>query len=118
MLASNLPNNTFFPTQYVAISLSFHITCSVSQLQTAAVEAVNDRVFERNEICLGLPSKGSMAIDTLDLLKDCQLPVKHVNPRQYVAQNPQLFLGLPFRRIVQIFASSLPISSQFSNFQF
>ncbi|KAM1426927.1 hypothetical protein PS1_019399 [Malus domestica] len=91
MLASNLPNNTFFPTQYVAISLSFHITCSVSQLQTAAVEAVNDRVFERNEICLGLPSKGSMAIDTLDLLKDCQLPVKHVNPRQYVAQNPQGF---------------------------
>ncbi|KAM1775302.1 hypothetical protein ACFX12_044563 [Malus domestica] len=89
MLASNLPNNTFFPTQYFAISLSFHITCSVSQLQTAAAEAVNGRVFERNEICLGLPSKGSMATDTLDLLKDYQLPVRHVNPHQYVAQIPQ-----------------------------
>lgn len=31
-----------------------------------------------------------MAADTLDLLRDCQLSVKHVNPRQYVAQIPQL----------------------------
>ncbi|ONH89748.1 hypothetical protein PRUPE_8G013600 [Prunus persica] len=91
MLASN-PNLTkcpFFPTRYVPISRSFHITCSVSQLQSAA-EVVNGRVPERNEIRLGLPSKGRMAADTLDLLKDCQLSVKHVNPRQYVAQIPQL----------------------------
>lgn len=91
MLASN-PNLTkcpFFPTRYVPISRSFHITCSVSQLQSAA-EVVNGRVPERNEIRLGLPSKGRMAADTLDLLKDCQLSVKHVNPRQYVAQIPQV----------------------------
>lgn len=48
------------------------------------------RVPERSEIRLGLPSKGRMASDTLDLLKDCQLSVKQVNPRQYVAQIPQL----------------------------
>ncbi|KAB2635107.1 ATP phosphoribosyltransferase 2 [Pyrus ussuriensis x Pyrus communis] len=89
MLASNLPKSPFFPTHYVPISRSFHISCSVS-LQTAAAEVVNGRVSERNEIRLGLPSKGRMAADTLDLLKDCQLSVKHVNPRQYVAQIPQL----------------------------
>ncbi|KAB2603657.1 ATP phosphoribosyltransferase 1 [Pyrus ussuriensis x Pyrus communis] len=89
MLTSNLPKSPFFPTRYVPVPPSFHITCSVSQLQSAA-EAVNGRVSERNEIRLGLPSKGRMAADTLDLLKDCQLSVKHVNPRQYVAQIPQL----------------------------
>lgn len=31
-----------------------------------------------------------MAADTLDLLKDCQLSVRQVNPRQYVAKIPQL----------------------------
>lgn len=31
-----------------------------------------------------------MASDSLDLLKDCQLSVKQVNPRQYVAEIPQL----------------------------
>ncbi|WJX96785.1 ATP phosphoribosyltransferase 2, chloroplastic, variant 2 [Trifolium repens] len=44
----------------------------------------------RQEIRLGLPSKGRMSSDTLDLLKDCQLSVKQVNPRQYVAQIPQI----------------------------
>ncbi|KAK9704976.1 hypothetical protein RND81_07G024300 [Saponaria officinalis] len=48
------------------------------------------RVPERNEIRFGLPSKGRMAADTLDLLKDCQLFVRQSNPRQYVAQIPQL----------------------------
>lgn len=46
--------------------------------------------IERAEIRFGLPSKGRMASDTLDLLKDCQLSVKQANPRQYVAQIPQL----------------------------
>ncbi|XP_050142817.1 uncharacterized protein LOC126618707 isoform X2 [Malus sylvestris] len=32
-------------------------------------------------------------------------------------REPQLFLGFPFRQILQIFTFSLPISSQFSNFQ-
>ncbi|CAD5315789.1 unnamed protein product [Arabidopsis thaliana] len=47
-------------------------------------------VVERDQIRLGLPSKGRMAADAIDLLKDCQLFVKQVNPRQYVAQIPQL----------------------------
>ncbi|KAF2319916.1 hypothetical protein GH714_020470 [Hevea brasiliensis] len=51
---------------------------------------IDTRVSERNEVRLGLPSKGRMASDTLDLLKDCQLSVKQVNPRQYVAEIPQL----------------------------
>lgn len=51
---------------------------------------IDNRISERDEIRLGLPSKGRMAADTLDLLKDCQLSVKQVNPRQYVAQIPQL----------------------------
>lgn len=51
---------------------------------------LDGKVSERSEIRLGLPSKGRMASDTLDLLKDCQLSVKQVNPRQYVAQIPQL----------------------------
>ncbi|KAA8545482.1 hypothetical protein F0562_020266 [Nyssa sinensis] len=53
-------------------------------------EDLDKKAAERNEIRLGLPSKGRMASDTLDLLKDCQLSVRHVNPRQYVAEIPQL----------------------------
>ncbi|KAJ0078091.1 hypothetical protein Patl1_36800 [Pistacia atlantica] len=87
-------------------SLSFHIsvlpppqprlanttiTCCVSQSQVSVVNSkIDSRISERNEIRLGLPSKGRMAADTLDLLKDCQLSVRQVNPRQYVAQIPQL----------------------------
>ncbi|KAJ4724358.1 ATP phosphoribosyltransferase [Melia azedarach] len=70
------------------------VTCCVSSQFQSQVSVLNgnidNRVSERNEIRLGLPSKGRMAEDTLDLLKDCQLSVKQVNPRQYVAQIPQL----------------------------
>ncbi|KAK8967330.1 hypothetical protein KSP40_PGU001402 [Platanthera guangdongensis] len=45
---------------------------------------------ERTAIRLGLPSKGRMAEETLTLLKNCQLVVRQVNPRQYVADIPQL----------------------------
>ncbi|CAJ1963740.1 unnamed protein product [Sphenostylis stenocarpa] len=48
------------------------------------------RPADRKEIRLGLPSKGRMSADTLELLKNCQLSVKQVNPRQYVAEIPQL----------------------------
>jgi len=51
-------------------------------------------VSSRKEIRLGLPSKGRMSSDTLDLLKDCQLSVKQVNPRQYVAQIPQVIISM------------------------
>ncbi|KAI7754055.1 hypothetical protein M8C21_009570, partial [Ambrosia artemisiifolia] len=61
-----------------------------------------DRLLtERNEIRLGLPSKGRMASDTLDLLKDCQLSVRQTNPRQYVADIPQAltFLSVQYESV-------------------
>lgn len=51
---------------------------------------MEEKRIERNEVRLGLPSKGRMATHTLDLLKDCQLSVRQLNPRQYVADIPQL----------------------------
>ncbi|MEM7342900.1 MAG: ATP phosphoribosyltransferase [Chloroflexota bacterium] len=39
----------------------------------------------RTEIRLALPSKGRMESDTLSLLQHCGLPIKKVNPRQYIA---------------------------------
>ncbi|KAI7752918.1 hypothetical protein M8C21_000077, partial [Ambrosia artemisiifolia] len=82
---NNKKNQFLFPTK-VSVKC-----CSV----TSAVTVVNgnnvDRLLtERNEIRLGLPSKGRMASDTLDLLKDCQLSVRQTNPRQYVADIPQI----------------------------
>lgn len=44
----------------------------------------------RDSIRLGLPSKGRMAEDTMQLLKDCALSVYKPNPRQYVAKIPQI----------------------------
>ncbi|KHG08892.1 ATP phosphoribosyltransferase [Gossypium arboreum] len=82
-----------FPSHscYVSVSKRTFISCCSSQSQTAIVDApIDSKIAERDEIRLGLPSKGRMAADTLDLLKDCQLSVKQVNPRQYVAQIPQL----------------------------
>ncbi|KAK4802111.1 hypothetical protein SAY86_000314 [Trapa natans] len=68
------------------------VTCfSASAVHvTVANERAERRILERRGIRLGLPSKGRMADDTLHLLKDCQLHVKQVNPRQYVAEIPQL----------------------------
>ncbi|KAK6945459.1 ATP phosphoribosyltransferase, catalytic domain [Dillenia turbinata] len=66
--------------------------CSVAASAVTIVNGNADKrsVVERDEIRLGLPSKGRMASDTLDLLKDCQLSVRQVNPRQYVADIPLL----------------------------
>ncbi|KAK4801752.1 hypothetical protein SAY86_022239 [Trapa natans] len=68
------------------------VTCLSASAVHATVEneRAGSRIPKRSEIRLGLPSKGRMAVDTLDLLKDCQLHVKQVNPRQYVAEIPQL----------------------------
>lgn len=67
-------------------------TCYASQRTAGEVLTANpsSRLSERQEVRLGLPSKGRMAADTLELLKNCQLSVKQVNPRQYVAQIPQI----------------------------
>ncbi|XP_023524246.1 ATP phosphoribosyltransferase 2, chloroplastic-like isoform X2 [Cucurbita pepo subsp. pepo] len=67
------------------------LICSSLQTQVETLNGTLDgRLSERTEIRFGLPSKGRMASDTLDLLKDCQLSVKQVNPRQYVAKIPQI----------------------------
>ncbi|KAL8217834.1 hypothetical protein R6Q57_021207 [Mikania cordata] len=73
------------------ISVKFTVSCcSMSSPVTVVNGNVDVKATERSEIRLGLPSKGRMASDTLDLLKDCQLSVRQVNPRQYVADIPQL----------------------------
>ncbi|KAM0064030.1 putative ATP phosphoribosyltransferase [Helianthus debilis subsp. tardiflorus] len=64
--------------------------CSVTFPATVVNGCVDRKSNERSEIRLGLPSKGRMASDTLDLLKDCQLSVRQTNPRQYVAEIPQI----------------------------
>ncbi|GAB2283567.1 ATP phosphoribosyltransferase 2, chloroplastic [Dionaea muscipula] len=73
--------------------LKFRVYASSQSPSPSAVvngNAADHRVPNRTEIRLGLPSKGRMASDTLDLLKDCQLSVRQVNPRQYVADIPLL----------------------------
>ncbi|KAK4424408.1 ATP phosphoribosyltransferase 2, chloroplastic [Sesamum alatum] len=72
-------------------SVKFTVSCSsVASPATVVIGNVDKKPSERNEVRLGLPSKGRMATDTLDLLKDCQLSVRQVNPRQYVAEIPQI----------------------------
>lgn len=73
------------------VKVKVYACCQTSSAPMSVVNGNADlRVPQRSEVRLGLPSKGRMASDTLDLLKDCQLSVKQVNPRQYVAQIPQL----------------------------
>ncbi|KAL7119611.1 hypothetical protein ACP275_02G073500 [Erythranthe tilingii] len=73
------------------VSVKFSVSCSsVASPVTLLNESVDNRPSERAEVRLGLPSKGRMATDTLDLLKDCQLSVRQINPRQYVAEIPQI----------------------------
>ncbi|KAL7157342.1 hypothetical protein ABFS83_02G071800 [Erythranthe nasuta] len=73
------------------VSVKFSVSCfSVASPVTLLNETVDKRPSERAEVRLGLPSKGRMATDTLDLLKDCQLSVRQINPRQYVAEIPQI----------------------------
>ncbi|KAL3627862.1 ATP phosphoribosyltransferase 2, chloroplastic [Castilleja foliolosa] len=85
----------------VSVKLSV-FRCSAASPVTVVNGNVDKKPYERNGVRLGLPSKGRMATDTLDLLKDCQLSVKQVNPRQYVAEIPQenptrvLALGCPY----------------------
>ncbi|XVF00601.1 hypothetical protein REPUB_Repub04eG0014700 [Reevesia pubescens] len=79
------------PSFSISVSKRSFISFCSSQSQTSVVNGkIDGKITERDEIRFGLPSKGRMAEDTLDLLKDCQLSVKQVNPRQYVAQIPQL----------------------------
>ncbi|XP_021740540.1 ATP phosphoribosyltransferase 1, chloroplastic-like [Chenopodium quinoa] len=73
------------------VKFSVNACCQTSPSPLNVVNGNADlRPTARAEIRLGLPSKGRMASDTLELLKDCQLSVRQVNPRQYVAQIPQI----------------------------
>lgn len=56
--------------------MKFRISCCAVASPAAVSSGIADnRVLERREIRLGLPSKGRMATDTLDLLKvNCILP--------------------------------------------
>ncbi|XP_011092325.1 ATP phosphoribosyltransferase 2, chloroplastic isoform X2 [Sesamum indicum] len=80
-----------YSTNFNSGSVKFTISCcSVASPASVVIGNVDKKASERNEVRLGLPSKGRMATDTLDLLKDCQLSVRQVNPRQYVAEIPQI----------------------------
>ncbi|WMV12399.1 hypothetical protein MTR67_005784 [Solanum verrucosum] len=73
------------------VSLKFTVSCCSATSPLAVVNGnVEKRPSDRTEVRIGLPSKGRMAADSLDLLKDCQLSVRQVNPRQYVAEIPQI----------------------------
>ncbi|KAJ0980817.1 hypothetical protein J5N97_009072 [Dioscorea zingiberensis] len=63
---------------------------SCFSVDTAVSPLVVSDGEQRSVVRIGLPSKGRMAEETLGLLKACQLTVKQVNPRQYVAYIPQL----------------------------
>nr|GMD82978.1 ATP phosphoribosyltransferase 2, chloroplastic-like [Ipomoea batatas]GME17005.1 ATP phosphoribosyltransferase 2, chloroplastic-like [Ipomoea batatas] len=79
------------PANACKSSIKFTVMCCSEASPVTVVNGnVERRSAERSEVRLGLPSKGRMASDTLDLLKDCQLSVRQVNPRQYVAEIPQL----------------------------
>ncbi|KAJ0952461.1 putative ATP phosphoribosyltransferase [Helianthus annuus] len=69
----------------------FTIACRcISSLMNAVSGNVDVKVTERNAMRLGLPSKGRLASDTFDFLKDCQLSAWQLKPRPYVADIPQV----------------------------
>lgn len=76
-----------FPTK---LSCRFNSAATSAPAVSGSNVEVEVRKQDRTAIRLGLPSKGRMAEETLSLLKNCQLMVRQVNPRQYVADIPQL----------------------------
>lgn len=51
------------------------------------------QMSERSALRMGVPSKGRMAEDTQQLLKDCQLKVVKPNPRQYAGTISAVSVG-------------------------
>ncbi|KAL6560693.1 ATP phosphoribosyltransferase 2, chloroplastic [Orobanche gracilis] len=88
------PFNSHFSTSFSStspVSMKFTVSrCLVASPDTGVNVDADKKHSDRNEVRLGLPSKGRMATDTLDLLKDCQLSVRQSNPRQYAAEIPQI----------------------------
>ncbi|GMH06748.1 hypothetical protein Nepgr_008588 [Nepenthes gracilis] len=72
------------------VKFRLYASCQASSPITVVKENTDLRTSEITEVRLGLPSKGRLAADTLDLLKVCQLSVRQANPRQYVADIPLL----------------------------
>jgi ATP phosphoribosyltransferase len=61
--------------------------CSLTR-RSEDVQVAKTAVSERESIRLGIPSKGRMAEETLQLLSTCQLKCVKPNPRQYYGQIP------------------------------
>eukprot|EP00879_Flechtneria_rotunda_P017496 GHRR01018345.1.p1 GENE.GHRR01018345.1~~GHRR01018345.1.p1 ORF type:complete len:331 (+),score=117.35 GHRR01018345.1:167-1159(+) len=66
------------------------LACSLIRRDDVSTVTKLPKPMPRDSIRLGLPSKGRMAEDTMQLLKDCALSVYKPNPRQYVASIPQI----------------------------
>ena len=73
--------------QWDAGSRNASKACSLSK-RSEDVQALKQSTVERDTVRMGVPSKGRMAEDTLDLLKSCQLNCQKPNPRQYFGQIP------------------------------
>lgn len=63
------------------------VTASLSHKDVGTAQ-VKQAPSKRDTLRLAIPSKGRMAEDTQQLLKDCQLSVYKPNPRQYTAKIP------------------------------
>ncbi|MED6158394.1 ATP phosphoribosyltransferase 2, chloroplastic, variant 2 [Stylosanthes scabra] len=86
----SVKSSTSTSTSTATRSWSCYASLSIPQPSNVNVLNGTPLSSDRKEIRLGLPSKGRMSNDTLELLKNCQLSVKQSNPRQYVAEIPQL----------------------------
>lgn len=81
------------PCCNLSLTCSSSATTIIAHRELANAEAGDDLARqnkERSVVRLALPSKGRMAEDTLNLLRDCQLTVHKPNPRQYIADIPSL----------------------------
>ncbi|KAL0694540.1 hypothetical protein Bca4012_061720 [Brassica carinata] len=81
------------------------VTSCVSHAQSSVQNGVTDAVSARNQIRLGLPSKGRMATDTLDLLKLPNTEVWFQRPKDIVRKllSGDLDLGIVGLDIVSEF---------------
>lgn len=66
------------------------VTASLSQRNVLDPVAPPQHLQDRTVLRMGIPSKGRMAEDTMQLLSDCQLKVSKPNPRQYAGTISQL----------------------------
>ncbi|KAL5994614.1 ATP phosphoribosyltransferase 1, chloroplastic [Asimina triloba] len=96
-LLQSCPSTSLFFSRYSSSSSSpcispkaFTVSCCAAPPLTLVDAGVERVASDRTAVRLGLPSKGRLSEETLGLLKDCQLSVHQLNPRQYVADIPQI----------------------------